>query len=89
MFAVVMCLSWNVVSFPPPLDQRPFAELVDDVTWVLTCLNTPNETEATASLSSRRKSRSTVVSSKKTAVVSKKRSAPVVVNKSLAKRARR
>lgn len=64
MFAIVMCLSWYMVTFPPPIDQRSLSELIDDVTWVFRCLNTPKENTEMPGLSSRRQSRS---SSKRTA----------------------
>lgn len=54
MFAVVMCLSWYMVSLPPPADQRGFDDLVDDVTWVLSCLNSSDEDASTLTTSSRR-----------------------------------
>lgn len=62
MFAVVMCLSWYMVSLPPPIDQRPLLELIDDVTWVFGCLNTPDKTAEILGVSSgsRRQSRASV-----------------------------
>lgn len=88
MFAVVICLSWYMVSYPPPADQRPFDELVDDVTWVFTCLNIVNENEvgSSASISTRRKSRS--AAKDVTPVSPKKRAAPSSANKQPSKRAR-
>lgn len=77
MFAIIMCLSWYMISFPPPVDQRPFAEFVDDVTWVFTCLNAPDESVETESASTRRRSRTSV-----------KRSVPEPTTKASSKRAR-
>lgn len=70
-----MCLSWNIVSFPPPIDQRPLEELIDDVTWVFTCLNTPEENDdtTTTATTTRRKSRTSAKRSAPTAKNSAKR----------------
>lgn len=85
MFAVVICLSWFMVSYPPPLDQRDLEELIDDVTWVLGHLNTPDKNVSTISSSARRRGRPngtivkavTVPSSKKrVATGSKEKAAP-------------
>lgn len=90
MFAVVMCLSWYMVSVPPPADQRPFDDLVDDVMWVFTCLNAFNENEdgPSASISTRRKSRSTVTAAKVIAPVSPKKRPASSTNKGSLKRTR-
>lgn len=84
MFAVVMCLSWYMVSLPPPADQRGFNDLVNDVTWVFKRLNTPIEDHSDSISTSRRSAGRNFNS---TSLVSKKRDAMEVLKGS--KRVRR